>query len=211
MKEAGLKVDWYFRPGKVKHLSFSKVLHNLFLTRFLVAANRWASDKSGFDLLEVRTCYDLGKGDESTELGEKENLGSVIPDAWLLFERRVDKAHFPVLLEIDRGTAYRQNFKRHVGARLEYIKAGGEYSRIFGEKAVRIAYATGGENPEYRQTRRRSMCTWTMEVLREQGREKWASLFRFCSLSLEEMYKAGIFEKTIWYRPDAEKPVKLVG
>jgi len=36
--ELGLAADWYFRPDKVKHLSFGQLIHNLILTRFLVAA-----------------------------------------------------------------------------------------------------------------------------------------------------------------------------
>jgi hypothetical protein len=207
----GLDVDWYFRPHKVKHLSFSKVVHNLFLTRFLVAAKRWASREAEFELLEVRTCYELEAKSEGARGARKpgSEVSGVIPDAWLLFVRRKDKARFPVLLEIDRGTAYRANFKRHVKARLEYIKTGGEYTRVFGEKAVRVAYATTGETKEYREARLRSMCSWTMEVLKELGAEKWAPVFRFHSLSLEEIYKERIFEERAWYSPDMEKPVGL--
>jgi hypothetical protein len=210
---AGLAADWYFRPHKVKHLSFSKVVHNLFLTRFLVAANRWAARDPEFELLQVRTCYELeAKGDQAQkEAAAKSARTGVIPDAWLLFVRRSDSARFPLLLEIDRGTAYRQNFMQHVKARLEYIKTGGEYTRVFGEKAVRIAYATTGETKEYRETRRRSMCSWTMEMLKEQKKENWGQVFWFHSLSLEEIYKERIFEEAVWYRPDMEKPVGLFG
>jgi hypothetical protein len=208
----GLEVDWYFRPHKVKHLSFSKVLHNLFLTRFLVAARRWAARDGAFELLSVRTCYEL-EGTGGMTQGERETRArtGVIPDGWLLFARRRDNARFPVLLEIDRGTAYRQNFKQHVKARLEYIKTGGEYTRVFGEKAVRIAYVTTGETEEYREARLRSMQGWTMEVLKELKKENWAQVFRFRSLSLEEVYKLRIFEEAVWYRPNSEKPVGLFG
>jgi hypothetical protein len=208
----GLAADWYFRPHKVKHLSFSKVLHNLFLTRFLVAARRWAAADGAFELLSVRTCYELeGTGGTTQEEPETRARTGVIPDGWLLFAKRRDNSRFPVLLEIDRGTAYRQNFKQHVKGRLEYIKAGGEYTRVFGEKAVRIAYVTTGETEEYREARLRSMQSWTMEVLKELKKENWAQVFRFHSLSLDEIYELQIFEDAVWYRPDMQKPVGLFG
>ena len=72
VSEAGLEVDWYFRPQKVKHLSFSSILHNLILTRFLVAAKRWASLQSGVELSKVRTCYELGRVMETEGAGERE-------------------------------------------------------------------------------------------------------------------------------------------
>src|SRR5688500_16093221 len=34
----GVPVDWYFRPEKVRHMSYGHVIHNLTLTRFLVAS-----------------------------------------------------------------------------------------------------------------------------------------------------------------------------
>ena len=55
------------------------------------------------------------------------------------------------------------------------------------------------------------MQSWTMEVLKELGAEKWGAVFRFSSLTLEGMYEAGIFSEPLWYRPDVEKPVKLLG
>jgi hypothetical protein len=72
-----------------------------------------------------------------------------------------------------------------------------------------IAYATTGQTPEYRETRRRAMCTWAREVLAELGKAGWASVFRFHSLSLEEIYSAAIFEAPVWYRPDLPSPMPL--
>jgi hypothetical protein len=48
-----------------------------------------------------------------------------------------------------------------------------------------------------------------MEVLKGQRREAWASVFRLCSVGLEEMYEFTLFEKNVWYRPDSNIPVGL--
>jgi hypothetical protein len=129
----GLPVDWYFRPYKVRHLSYSHVLHNLVLTRFLVAAAAFAKNVENFRLCQTRTGYELSKVPPSVTLNQegKKELIKVIPDAWLLFERirtGVHDAYFPVLLEIDRGREYQQKFKQHVRSRIEFVKKGGAYS-----------------------------------------------------------------------------------
>jgi hypothetical protein len=48
-----------------------------------------------------------------------------------------------------------------------------------------------------------------MEVLKEQKREKWASVFRFLGCGFDEMYTSGKLEGKEWYRPDQDGPVAL--
>jgi hypothetical protein len=62
---------------KLKFLSYSYVLHNLILTRTLIAANCWASEHPDFALVGQLICYELP--------------GKVIPDGWLLFEEQTNK------------------------------------------------------------------------------------------------------------------------
>jgi hypothetical protein len=211
--ELGLPVTWYFRPEKVKHLSYNHVAHSLFLTRFLVAAHMWSKQQSDFRLSKTRIEYQLAKAPGSVVIereGGKETV-SVIPDAWLLFERLKDGKHanwFPILLEIDRGTEYRQKFKRHVQSRIEFIRSGG-YKELFGMEWVTIAYVTTGERPDYRESRLRAMCEWTREVLEELQEEDWASVFLFSTLSLDEMYSPIIFQKPVWFKPNEPTPVPL--
>jgi hypothetical protein len=201
MTEVGLTVDWWFRPARVKHLSYGQVVHDLVLTRFCVAAAAWAAKQSNFNLLQTRTCYELAK-----------TAGKVVPDAWLLFERLrggVHDTHFPVILEIDRGRENQGNFKRHLRARIEFIKRGGEYSKLFGHEAVAIAYAATSESERYRDTRLRAMRSWTNEVLKELGKTSWSPIFRFHSLNLIDIYQSDIFEASVWYRPDSALPLQL--
>jgi DNA-binding PadR family transcriptional regulator len=210
----GLPVDWYFRPYKLRHFGASQAQHNLALTRVLVAAQSWAAKQPDFKLVQTRICYELAHTPSQVSLtnkGKAETL-KVIPDAWLLFEQTKggELEHgYPVLLEVDRGMEYREKFKRHVRSRLEFIKKGGAYSKLFGTEAVIIAYLTTGELPQYRESRRKAMCGYTMEVLAELHKEAWAPIFRFHSFLLEDMYDTDLFEAPVWYMPHSPTPVPL--
>ncbi|MGH8654488.1 MAG: hypothetical protein ACREYE_21000, partial [Gammaproteobacteria bacterium] len=83
------------------------------------------------------------------------------------------------------------------------------YRQLFHTNAVVIAYVTTGQTPEYRETRRKAICRFTMEVLKELGKESWASIFRVCSTTLEDIYQTPFFDEPIWYRPDSPTPVPL--
>jgi hypothetical protein len=54
MEKSGFKVDWYYRPHKVKHSSYGAVLHNLLLSRILIAASVWAKNQPNFKLNETK-------------------------------------------------------------------------------------------------------------------------------------------------------------
>jgi hypothetical protein len=209
--ELGFPIDWYFRPEKVRHLSYGHVIHHLILTRFLVAAEIWSKKQTDFVLAQTRISYELSQAParvEVTQGGGTETI-MVVPDAWLKFVRVKDGAEFPILLEIDRGSEHKQKFKQHVRARIEFIKRGGLYSKLLGTEAVIVAYATTGQKHEYRETRRKAMCAWTQEVLAELYKEDWASVFRFHSLCLDDIYNTPLFEAPVWFRPDVPTPLPL--
>jgi hypothetical protein len=208
--ELGHRVERTTRPDEGKHLSFSQVRHNLALTRFLVAANRWAGESGAFKLSEVKICYDLAASIGKAARGERgRGKAPVIPDGWLLFERagrEPTPGRYPVLLEIDRGTMYRERFKRHVASRIEFVRGGG-YKAMFGVEAVLIVYVGITERGE--EKRREALVNWTMELLREQGMESWGKAFRVSSVSIGEIYESALFAGRVWYRPDREIPVGL--
>lgn len=99
-------MDWHFRPHKVKGLSFGKIVHNLLLTRFLVAAKRWSEMEGSYNLLKVRTCYELGSmkdvGDELRTEKKGKSI-AVVPDGWLLFERKKEPQPTPTRRPKERG------------------------------------------------------------------------------------------------------------
>jgi Replication-relaxation len=215
VKHAGFPVDWYYRPGKAGRLSRSSLLHHLVLTRFVCAAHAWGRPQPGhgYALGEARLCYELSRNPLRTAThagGERATGLAAIPDAWLLFERLSDGAYFPILVEIDRGSEYQERFKAHVRARIEFIRSG-DYARVFDTPAVIIAYVTTGHAPPYAETRRKTMATWTMEVLAELELNDWAGVFRFTAVTYDTLYEDvhAIFEEPVWYRPDSPTPVPL--
>jgi hypothetical protein len=211
--ELDMPVSWYFRPEKVRNVSVGQMMHNLCLTRFLVAAKVWCEKVKDFRLAGLHTCYEVGSDYPSVEMvkGEKRERVRVIPDAWMLFEQKAggDRVAYPLLIEVDRGTAYKVKFKEHIASRVEFIKRGGVYSRLFGREEVMVVYVTVGETREYMDARRKSMCSWAMDALQELRKESWGECFRFGSISYEEMYGGQVFEDRVWYAPGSEVPVAL--
>jgi hypothetical protein len=196
LQEMGLQASWYFRPNKLKFLSYSYVLHNLILTRTMIAARQWAKDHPAFDLVDYRISYELS--------------GKVVPDAWLYFDEQTAEGVYehPVLIEIDRGMESKDKFRAHARGRINYIQSG-EYRRDFKTDVATIAYATTGQTEVYRTTRRKAMCAWIMELLREMRMGDWAGVFRVASIEFNKLYDNSLFEEEVWYRPDSPKPQQL--
>ena len=212
LDELGLPVEWYYRPHKVRDMGYSQMLHNIILTKVLVAAQKWSGKHNNFDLLQTRISYELAERPSILTIahaGETITL-KVIPDAWLLFNRLSDGERFPILLEIDRGTQYQKAFKNHVRSRIEYLRCGA-YRETFGTEAVIIAYATTGATQAMRETRCKTLCLWTREVLEDMLLENWASVFRFHPLAIEDIYNTLVFEKAVWYQPSSSSPLPLFG
>lgn len=213
LESEGVSVSWYHRPETAKRLSYNQVTHNLSVTRFLVAGSRWSQMNPVFSLQETRICYDLAG--VSVEVEEKGKRGkvSVVPDGWLLFSRVAkgkSPVEYPILLEVDRGTMFRERFKRHIVSRVEFVRSGG-YKRMFGKEAVLICYAVISGKGEAQEGRRKALCLWTREALKDVGRENWTRQFRFHSMSLGEIYISPPFEGKVWYQPGEESPVGLFG
>ena len=154
----------------------------------------------GFKILEEITCYDL-------ERKELKKAKTVIPDAWILLEGKGHKT--PILLEIDRGTEYKQAFKQRIKARIDYIQSG-TYAKDFDIEAVIVIYATTGQLPEYQTSRRVALCRWTVELLKELKMEEWTGVFRFTNFDYKRVYMASLFDEPVWFQPDKNKPQTLL-
>jgi hypothetical protein len=173
MEKSGFKIDWYYRPHRIKLASYGAVLHNLLLSRTLIAASVWAKKQPNFKLIKTRICYELAREAPSIQLinakGEREMV-KVIPDSYLLFQKLNNNKHerfYQVFIELDRGTEFKRRYIKAIRAHLEFTKDSGAYRRLLGmePKNVIIAYITTGDRPEYRESRRQAMCEWTREVL----------------------------------------------
>lgn len=207
IQEFGIPVNWYMRPEKGVHPNFSQLTHDLILTRFLMLAERFAAVNHDFRIANTRICYEIGAAlsADAGDRGKREPV-SVVPDGWILVERVVRGSvdQFPVLVEIDRGTMDRNRIKTHILSRVDFVRSG-EYRRMFGMEAVVVAYAATGAKGEFDEARRRRVCSWTMEALKESGDEDWASAFRFASVARDTIYEAGLFDGAVWYMPDSKK------
>lgn len=210
--DVGLPVDWYFRPSHIRHLSHGLIVHNLTLTRFLVAARVWVRSRPGIAIPKLRVSYEMEREPGRVEVVRdgKRTMVKVIPDAWILFENTRSGLRTAVLLEIDRGSAYSERFKEHVRTRIEFVRSGA-YEKTFEGKGCIIAYATTGELPEYRESRLDAMCSWTMDVLSGMQIKDWAPILRFSAIVRKTMFETPLFMGRVWRRPDVDSPVRLLG
>jgi len=134
----------------------------------------------------------------------------VIPDAWVWFEKKAADGIYDqaIIFEIDRGMEDKAKFRQHVLSRIQYLQSG-EYQKTFNTNTASIAYATTGQLLEYRETRRKAMCSMIMQLLKERRLEQWAGVFKVTSLEFHTLYDNALFEKAVWYRPDSEETVRL--
>ena len=196
LQNMGMPATWYFRPSKLKFLSYSYVLHNLILTRTMIDAAQWAKEHPAFSLVDQHISYQLS--------------GKVIPDCWLFFEEQRSDGIYehPVLFELDRGMEMKEKFRAHVRGRIHYIQSG-EYKKQFKTDVASIAYATTGQTEAYQLTRRKAMCAWIHEVLKEMRLEDWAHVFKVASVEFQNLYDNSLFEKAVWYKPASSTAVRL--
>ena len=203
------------RASKLRYLSYSPILHDLMLSRFLTAATTYFAAHTDYDLLETRTCYQLARNPPLIEVnthGKKATI-AVIPDAWLYIERVEEGTAYPLWLEIDRGTENRQKFQQLVRNRLALVRSR-QYKHLFHTQAVLLCYVSVGATPALAQTRLHHMLRWTDDVISEQPkkeRQKWAALFRFTTVEFENMYEHThtLLEEPVWYKPNVSDPVPL--
>jgi hypothetical protein len=217
MEKSGFKIDWVYKPHRIKLASYGASLHNLLLSRTLIAASVWAKKQPNFKLVKTRICYELAREAPLIELtndkGEREMV-RLIPDAYMLYQKLNNNKHerfYQILLELDRGTEFKKRFVKSIRARLEFIKDSEAYRRLLGmePRNVILAWITTGDRPEYRECRRRAMCEWTREILSQNDHNNLSCSFLFCSAVASELYNIPLFDGAGWFSPDSTKPVSL--
>ena len=201
VEEFGIPVEWYYRPAKTGRVSGSHLLHQLLVVRFVVAACWWVSRQPEYSLAEVLlSCHRKTDGKKSQE--QKQIPPTMVPDAWLHFERQVGGAKSPILLNWIVAQNFRNALKTMCVPVLSLSKArttGSALSHTGGSHRVRNHRPGRG----LRGTRRQSMAAWTREVLKERNMASWAGIFRFTAVAYETLYKdaQALFTKPVWYRP----------
>jgi hypothetical protein len=211
----GLPVAGYWLPGKSRQFSIGHLMHDLALARFLIALRVFCNTQQDIRLAEVRTQYEIAREPLLAEAAENSTAGEttsrVVPDAWVnveLLTHGTPHKSSPLLIEIDRGTTWRQVFSQRVAARLSYIRPNGLYRRIFATDSVRILYLTLAGS-----TRRDSLARWCQQTLVAEDREAWAGVFLFAEAPFETMYKEAhsLFSDAVWVIPGQHTPVRLFG
>jgi hypothetical protein len=212
-REEGLPVTGYWKPGKARQLSYGHLLHDLTLARFLISLRVFCNSQQDIRLAELRTQYELRDpllaAANSSTAGE--TPPKVVPDAWVnveLLTHGTPPKFAPCLVEIDRGTTWRQVFCQRVAARLSYIRPNGLYRRVFATESVRILYLTTAGC-----TRRDSLARWCQQTLVAEDRDGWAGVFLFAEAPFATMYEEAhrLFSDAAWYHPGQHTPVRLFG
>jgi hypothetical protein len=206
------------------------------LSRFLVVATTYFAAHTDYNLLEMRTCYQIARNPPRIPANQngKTAIISVIPDAWLDIERVSDGSTYPLWLEIDRATENYQKFQQLVRNRLAFVKSS-QYEQMFNTNAVLFCYVTTAATPELADIRLHNMLRWTEELLprdeekkedEEKGedkekegdekkkvseRQQLAALFRFTTVDYPKMYEQPhtLFTQPVWYQPCVDKQVPL--
>jgi hypothetical protein len=202
-------VDGRATPYRVKSLSYSFLQHALLLTRFVVAATLWSRRQTAYALTETLLSYELCRQPALTSMTQQGQTVSVIPDAFLCFERVADGTRYPLLFEADCGTEPGRTFRAHARHRLAYLQSP-QYEQLAKTSAGRICYLTIGQHPRYKHTRRAAMQRFTQDVLAELEMTEWASVFLFASVDYTQLFQAPLFDQPVWYHPDSQTSLSLL-
>jgi hypothetical protein len=211
---------------KYRYLTYSPILHDLMLSRFIALATKYFAAQTDYTLLETRTCYQLARNPPRITLntnGQEASI-AVIPDAWLEIERVEDGFSYPLWVEIDRATENRQRFQQLVRNRLALVNSP-QYEQMFNTTAVLFCYVTTGTTPELGNIRLHNMLRWTEDLLPKEKKEdkeeekkkialqrqQLAALFRFTTVEYPTMYDRAheLFTQPVWEQPLVTDKVPL--
>ena len=208
----GLDDDYY--PGKLRYLAYSPLLHDVCLSRFIVATTNYLHAHPEYHLLERRMCYSISRNPPTIPqvIDGKETKVAVVPDAFLHIEL-TDGDEYGLWIEIDRSSENYKKYLQLVRNRIELAKSK-LLEKYFNIPSVLFCYIVtdiAGNTPEKLKSRLHTIRRWTEEVLPEEKRESWVSMFRFTSISFESIYAEtqSLFEEAKWEQPDAAEPVPL--
>jgi hypothetical protein len=214
LRKLGVEADFWYRPWKASHYSFSFLQHHHAIVQVLVALYAFVRNNPSYQVLEVQTGFAMARQPPSLTLitDGKETRVNVIPDAWVYVERSEGTPPkiqgFPLWIEIDRGTETKAKFQQLVLNRINFIRSKG-YETYFGTAAVVCCYLAVGATMDYRIRRLHTMREWTAAVLAEQQLDDWAALFRFSTID-ECLYDTlMIYTDPTWYRVDSDTRVPL--
>jgi hypothetical protein len=214
LRELGVEADFWYRPWKASHYSFSFLQHHHSVSKFIVSLFCFVRQNPSYQVVELRHGFAIARDMPRLTLcdDEQETTVEVIPDAWVYVERAEGTPPkiqgFPLWIEIDCGTETKAKFQRLVGERIDFIRSKG-YEAYFATPAVLLCYLAVGATMDYRLARLHTMRAWTAEVLADQELDEWGSIFRFSTID-ECLYDTlMIYTDEAWYRVHSDTLVPL--
>jgi hypothetical protein len=217
LRESGVEVSFFYRPHSASFYSYGYLMHQLSLTKFLVAMQVFVRDHPSYQLVETLTSYAMSGNPPSITLaGEdgKERTVGVIPDCWTYVEYRESKDDpqsvqcMPLWVELDHDTESRSRFQELVRNRLSLIREK-KYEEYFETSSVRICYLAFGRTREARMSRLFAMARWVEEVLTKKKLISWAPLFHFATIEPDIYESHALFTDPVWYQPFTTTAVSL--
>jgi hypothetical protein len=202
LRKIGVEVTWRARSYKVRNYSVSYLRHQHAVAQLLTALH--CGECQGYQVIDTLTGYDCLRDPPRTKVvinGQDAEV-SVLPDLWVYVEQVATGRGTALWFEVDNnGSEGRKKFQHLLRARLALFRNG--YADYFGTSSLLCCYLVTGdaaENHARRKSRLRALCRWTKEVLVEEKRKDWASVFRFAVVE-KDIYTTPLWSSPVWYRP----------
>jgi|SoiMethySBSTD1v2_1073268.scaffolds.fasta_scaffold190093_2 protein involved in plasmid replication-relaxation len=217
LRHSGVPVPFFYRPQSASYYSYGYLMHQLTLTKFLVAMRVFVRDHPSYHLADTLTSYAMaGNAPHITLVSEdgKERTVGVIPDCWVYVEYRESEDNpqsvqgMPLWVELDHGTESRSRFQELVLNRLTLIRDK-KYEEYFGTSSVRFCYLAFGRTREARLSRLFAMVRWVEEVLSEKSLISWGRLFHFATIEPDLYESHALFTNAVWHKPFSHSAVSL--
>ena len=217
LRELGVDADFWYRPYRASHFSFSYLQHHLSVTQWLVALSAFVRVYPAYQVIETRTGFSLAKQPPRLTLNDdgQETTITAIPDAYVYLEHAngdsSETQGFPLWIEVDCGTESKAKFHQLVLDRINFVRYKG-YEAYFGVPSTTVifCYLAVGATRDYRLNRLHTMRQWVAEVLAEQKLDDWASVFRFSTID-EGLYDTLMhFTDPVWTTADSDTLVPLL-
>jgi hypothetical protein len=210
LERLGIPVSWHLRPEQLRTFSHSYLLHDLSRNRFVVALLTWAKSKPNLSIAS-HLSHELSRHPTVVEIpeqgaklvGGKPVKVTVIPDGLVLVTDTRTGGRIALLLEIDQNTQTLPRFRKHIAARLAYVRSS-HFRATYGNIPYRIVYATQGVTESASRARLASMCQFTMRLLIDRQCQDDSRRFRFTTINYTSLYQdaQSLFEQAVWFTPD---------